>query len=184
MAIRRFGPAAIVAGLAMLMLAACQSGGQAPGPRPKPPGPILQPPSAGTAASAAAYIAAAASIDLFEIQSSQMVLSRSRHVANREFAEMMIRAHNGTSAQLSMAGRRLNLLPPATLQPRHHAMLVELSASGDFDATFRRQQIAVHQDALRLHSDYARRGASPTLRPVAANAVPIVSRHLRMLWAM
>ncbi len=185
MATRRFGPRAMVAGLAMLIVAGCQSGEQMPTPRPRPPGPVLQPPSAAaTAASAAAYMATAASIDLFEIQSSQLVLGRSRHVANREFAEMMIRAHNGTSAQLSFAGRRLNLLPPATMQRHHEAMLAELSSSGNFDATFRRQQIAVHQEALRLHSGYARSGASPTLRPVAANAVPIVSRHLRMLSAM
>ena len=185
MAIHRFGAAAIFAGAAVLMVAGCQSGEQAPRPGPRPPGPVLQPPGAAeTAASAAAYIATAASIDLFEIQSSQMVLSRSRHVANREFAEMMIRAHNGTSAQLSFAGRRLNLLPPATMQPRHQAMLAELSASGSFDATFRRQQIIVHQEALRLHSNYAQSGASPTLRPVAANAVPIVSRHLRILRSM
>jgi putative membrane protein len=185
MAIHRFGAAAIFAGVAVLMVAGCQTSEQVSRPRPRPPGPIVQPPGPAEAmASAAAYIATAASIDLFEIQSSQLVLSRSRHVANREFAEMMIRAHNGTSAQLSMAGRRLNLLPPAIMQPRHQAMLAELSASGNFDATYRRQQIAVHQEALRLHSNYAQRGASPTLRPVAANAVPIVSRHLRMLGYM
>lgn len=180
----RYGLGAIGICLA-LMVAGCQPSERAPSPRPRPPGAIVQPPSpAATAASAAAYIAAAASIDLFEIQSSQLVLSRSQHVANREFAEMMIRAHNGTSAQLSFAGRRLNLLPPAAMQPRHEAMLAELSASANFDATFRRQQIAVHEEALRLHGNYARAGASPTLRPVAANAVPIIERHLRMLRMM
>ena len=184
MAILRFGRAAVITGLAALTVTACQPSGEAPRPRPRPPGPIIPPPRLGPAVSDAAYMASAASIDLFEIQSSQMVLSRSRHVANREFAEMMIRAHNGTSAQLSMAGRRLNLLPPATMQPRHEAMLAELSSSGNFDTTFRRLQIAVHEEALRLHSNYAERGASPTLRPVAANAVPIVGRHLRMLRMM
>ena len=181
----RFGPAAILVGLAVLAVAGCQTSDQPPSPRTPFPGRvIIQPPRLGSSVSAAAYIATAASIDLFEIQSSQMVLGRSRHVANREFAEMMVRAHNGTSAQLSMAGRRLNLLPPATMLPRHQAMLAELSASGNFDTTFRRQKIAVHEEALRLHGDYAQRGASPTLLPVAANAVPIVSRHLRMLRMM
>ena len=181
----RIAPGAIAAGCALL-LAGCQPGREAPRPGPPLPGPTVRPPATGpaAAASARAYIATAASIDLFEIQSSQMVLSRSRHVANREFAEMMIRAHNGTSAQLSMAGRRLNLLPSATMQPRHEAMLAELSSSANFDATFRRMQIAVHEEALRLHSNYAERGASPTLRPVAANAVPIIRRHLRLLDSM
>ena len=57
----------------------------------------------------------------------------------------MIADHQGTSAQLSFGGRRLNLLPSATLLPAHQALFDELSASGDFDATYRRQQIAVHQ---------------------------------------
>jgi putative membrane protein len=129
-------------------------------------------------------MAAAASIDLFEIQSSQLALTRSSVARHRDFATMMIRAHNGTSAQLSLAGRRLNLLPPATLQPRHQAMIAELAASSDFDAVYHRQQIAVHEAALRLHGDFAARGASPTLRPVARNAVPIVRRHLEMMRAM
>jgi putative membrane protein len=111
-------------------------------------------------------------------------LTRSRNINHRDFAAMMIRAHNGTSAQLSMAGRRLNLLPPATMLPRHQSMLAELSASADFDGTYHRQQIAVHEEALRLHSSYARTGASPTLRPVAANAVPIVRRHLQLIRSM
>ena len=97
---------------------------------------------------------------------------------------MMIRAHTGTSAQLSFAGRRLNLLPATVMQPRHRAMIGQLSASGDFDAAYRRQQLAAHEDALRLHSGYAARGRSPTLRPVAANAVPIIRRHLALLRRM
>jgi putative membrane protein len=127
---------ALVAGLAVLAVAGCQTGDRAPSPRPGPrvPRPPVRPP--GTAvASAAAYLATAASIDLFEIQSSQMALTRSRVARHREFAAMMIRAHNGTSAQLSLAGRRLDLLPAASLLPRHEAMIAELSASGDFDST-------------------------------------------------
>jgi putative membrane protein len=96
----------------------------------------------------------------------------------------MIADHKGTSAQLSLAGRRLNLLPSASLLPRHQAMIDELSASGDFDAIYHRQQIAVHQAALKLHSDFAARGESATLRPVAKNAVPIVRRHLDMMRRM
>lgn len=133
---------------------------------------------------AADYMAMASSIDLYEIRSSELALTRARNPRHRDFARAMIAAHNGTSAQLSFAGRRLNLLPSATLLPRHQAMMDELSASGDFDATYHRQQIAVHQAALKLHSDFAARGESATLRPVAKNAVPIVRRHLDMMRRM
>ena len=93
----------------------------------------------------------------------------------------MIRAHGGTSAQLSFAGRRLNVLPSTRMLAYHQAMLDELSASSDFDAAYRRQQIAVHQAAVKLHGDFAARGASPTLRGVARNALPIERTHLKLL---
>ena len=133
---------------------------------------------------AADYMAMASSIDLFEIRSSELALTRALNPRHRDFARMMIAAHQGTSAQLSFAGRRLNLLPSASLLPRHQAMLDELTASSDFDSTYHRQQIAVHEAALKLHSDFAARGESATLRPVAKNAAPIVRRHLEIMRRM
>lgn len=130
------------------------------------------------------YMATASSIDLFEIRSSELALTRAANPRLREFAHTMIADHGGTSAQLSFAGRRLNLLPSATMLPAHQAMFDELSASGNFDATYRRQQLVVHQAAVKLHSDFAARGESPTLRTVARNAVPIERRHLDMLRRM
>jgi putative membrane protein len=123
-------------------------------------------------------MAAASSIDLFELRSAELALTRAQNPRHRDFARMMITAHTGTSAQLSMAGRRLNLLPSATLLPVHQAMIDELSTTASFDATYRRQQVAVHQAALKLHGDFAARGESATLRPVAANAARVVRRHL------
>jgi putative membrane protein len=118
---------------------------------------------------------------LFIIGSSELALRRSSSARVREFAQMMIDAHRGTSAQLSFAGRRLNLLPSATLQPVHQAMINELEASTDFDRLYRQDQRSVHQRALALHRAYATRGRSPTLRPVAAAAVPVLERDMRLL---
>jgi putative membrane protein len=126
-------------------------------------------------------MATASSIDLFVIRSSELALARTANPRLRDFARTMIADHRGTSAQLSFGGRRLNLLPSATMLAAHQAMFDELSASGNFDATYRRQQVAVHQAAVKLHSDFAARGESPTLRTVARNAVPIERRHLDML---
>ena len=166
----------VLCGLCVLALGGCASG-EAPRSRPAAaPLPIVVRPLF-----PADYMAAASSIDLFEIRSSELALTRTQNPAIRDFARAMIADHQGTSAQLSLAGRRLNLLPAAALLPAHQAMFEELSASSDFDAAYRRQQIAVHQAALKLHSDFAGRGESPTLRAVARNAVPIVRRHLDLL---
>ena len=166
-------------GLCVLALAGCASG---EAPRGKAVG--TAPPIVIRPLFPADYMAAASSIDLFEIRSAELALARAQNPFHRNFARTMITDHKGTSAQLSFAGRRLNLLPSATLLPAHQAMFDELSTSSDFDATFSRQQIAVHQAALKLHSDFAARGESPTLRTVARNAVSTERGHLDILRRM
>ena len=133
------------------------------------------------ALSAAAYMATASSIDLFQVKSAQLALERSQDPANRALAERMLSAHMGTSQQLNYAGRRLNLLPSATLDPHHQAMLDALAATSDFDNTYRAQENIVLQEGLKLHSSYAKSGGSPTLRPVAANAESVMRANLKAL---
>jgi putative membrane protein len=131
--------------------------------------------------SAAYYVAMASSIDLYQVKSAQLALERAHDPANRAFAERALSAHQGTSAQLSMAGRRLNLLPSAALDPEHQAMLDALNATSDFDNTYRAQQNIVLQEGVKLHSSYAKSGSSPTLRPVAANAESVMKANLQAL---
>ena len=133
------------------------------------------------ALASAAYVAMAASIDLYEIQSAQLALERSQDPANRAFAQRALAAHEGTSAQLSMAGRRLNLLPSPNLEPEHQAMLDALRTTPDFDNTYRAQQSILHREGVALHSSYATRGDSPTLRPVAKNAEAVMRRNQEVL---
>ena len=165
-----------------LLVIGCGGGERVPS---RPPAPATYSAAtavtAGPAISAAAYLSNAASIDLFEIRSANVALQRSADPRTREFANMMIAAHRGTASQLSMAGRRLNLLPGAHLNAKHEAMMAQLVAANDFDAAYRRLQLQVHEEALSLHRSFAARGASPTLRPVAANALAIIERHIRML---
>jgi putative membrane protein len=175
----RLARATLAAAVAALWLAGCSTRQSA---LPAPSRPQAVPiPSPGPAVSPATYIAQATSIDLFVIRASELALNRSSNPRLRQFASAMIVAHRGTAAQLSFAGRRLDLLPPAALLPQHQAMLDELSSSGDFDRTYVRLQRAVHGAALSLHADYATSGGSPTLRPVARNAAAIERSHLEML---
>lgn len=161
---------------AALALAGCAS--NAPQPmRPYPAAaPVREAP-----VSAATYVAQAASIDLFEIRSSELANLRSVTPAIRQYADRMIADHRGLASQLSFAGRRLDLLPSATLLPQHQAMFEELAGSNNFEAAYVRFQRQVHGQGLRLHGDYATYGESATLRPVAANAAAVERRHLEML---
>ncbi len=167
-----------------LLIVSCALAGCATrpaGPPSSQPGSTYAPRPLPRAVSPATYIAQAASIDLFVVRSSELAQLRSADPRVRNIAKALTAAHEGTAAQLSFAGRRLNLLPGATMLPQHQAMFEELSGSTNFDRTYKRLQLAVHGAALSLHSDYARRGDSPTLRPVAANAAAVERSHLDML---
>lgn len=168
---RRISQFAIVIGLT-LVASGCGRR-EVPPPRPAP----SRPPVIVTPATSADYVATAASIDLFVVQASELVIARSSNAANRDLATMLAEGHRGLAAQLSFAGRRLNLLPRATLLSAHQEMLAELERAGDVDATYRRLMAAVHDSAVRLHSAYAASGDSPTLRPVAANAAAVLRAH-------
>ena len=163
---------------AALAVAGCASGSSREPPRaPRSTAPIVRE----APVSAATYVAQAASIDLFAVRSAELAQSRASDGRVRAFASQMLAAHQGLAAQLSFAGRRLDLLPSAALLPQHQLMLDELRASSNFDGTYRRQQLAVHGASLRLHQDYAVRGGSATLRPVARNAADVERRHLDMV---
>ena len=120
-------------------------------------------------------------MELFVIRSSEIALQRSSSARVREFAQRMIDEHNGTSAQLSLEGRRLNLLPSPTLASEEQTMLDGLGASSQFDADYVRDQRAVHQRLVSIDSSYAASGSSPTLKPMASAALPIEQRHLRLI---
>jgi predicted outer membrane protein len=157
----------------LALLAGCAS---------KPTPVTTRPPAHPTAPlSPEAYVLRAGSLDLLAIRSSQLALARARDPRLRTFAQRSIRSHRGTSGQLSLAARRLNLLPAAALLPRHEAMLAELAATGDFDSAYRRLQLESHDEAERLHQDYSLHGTSPTLRPVAAAALALVRADLGLL---
>jgi len=131
--------------------------------------------------SAADYVERAGSIDLFVIEASELARSRSSMRKIADVAERLIALHKRTSSELSLAGRRLNLLPSATLDAKRQAMLDRLRGAPDIEREYAAQMKAVHSDAYALHSAYAARGSSPTLRAVAAAIAPEMQQALRLL---
>lgn len=175
----RFAP---VAGLsiAMLMLAGCGTTPKVPRASPSLPSSASRPvPSPGL--NEANYVSSAGSADLFIIKASELAQQRGQALRVREAAGRLISSHKGTSQQLSFAGRRLDLLPSATMTPVDQAAFDRLNAAVDFDSAYRSEIRAAVQRSLKIHRDYARLGSSPTLLPVAKMAAEAAERDLRLL---
>lgn len=151
------------------------AGASARGQTPPPP------PPAAAKSQAAAYVMAAAKSDLYEITSSQIAAKRSPTPAVRQFADMLIRHHQQTTAATKAAAAKSGLSPkPPALDPRAMASIKELRSAPaeDFDRLYLGQQVPAHQAALELHRSYGEQGDKPALRASAKVAVPIVQRHL------
>jgi putative membrane protein len=128
-----------------------------------------------------AYVAMAGASDLYEIQSSQLALTKAQRPEVRQFAQMLVTHHTQTTQQVTAAAAAAGLTPPPPqLMPMHAQMIAALEAASaaSFDSTYLSQQILAHEQALALHGNYARNGNAPALKAAAAAAVPIVQSHL------
>lgn len=162
-----------------LAIAGCSTNLQT---EPAPRRPIAQPRVVHSiAVSPSDYIAAAASASLFAIRASELIATSEGNSALGQFASRVKTQHDGIGSQLSFAGRRLDLLPSATLLPRHRAMLDDISSSGDARAAYLRYLRTVLPQTLALHRSYEQYGTSPTLRPVASVAAPMIAQEVDAL---
>jgi putative membrane protein len=125
------------------------------------------------AESNADYVKGSASLSLLVVRASQLAAARSPDAAMRRLAERLARDHAGIANQLSFAGRRLNLLPPASLSLLDQALLDGLIRASDFDTAYARTMQSAVDRCRSDQARYAALGSSPTFRPVARFAASV-----------
>jgi putative membrane protein len=154
-----------------LALAACET---TPPPPPDLNNPLLAP----------GFLAQASSANQFEIQSSQLALQASQNAAVRNFANVIIAEHTQLGQRVAAIAASEKLPPPPLgLLPADQAVLDQLHAAGTgygFDQAYQQAQITAHQNAIGLMQNYAASGDVTVLRSAAAEAVPMMQRHLQM----
>lgn len=133
------------------------------------------------------FVKQAGASDLYEQQSSKLVLATTKDPKVREFATMMVSDHMKSTAMVKSAAMESDVKPmPPKLMPEQATMIADLKkAKGPArDAAYVEQQKMAHQKALALHSGYAETGTAPALKAAAAQIVPVVQHHVDMLAAM
>ena len=133
------------------------------------------------------YVQAAGAGDLYEKQSSQLVLKSTTNPDVRKFANMMVMDHTKSTAKVKAAAMKSGLHPmPPMLMPKQASMISDLKAAKGpaRDQLYITQQKMAHQDALATQQDYASTGDQPALKMVASEIVPVVQQHIDMLNAM
>ena len=139
------------------------------------------------AVSPTTFVTKAGAGDLYEKTSSQLVLATSKNAKLRQFAQMMVRDHTKSTADVKAAAAKAGVTVPA---PKLDAMgardVAALRAAKGTarDSLYVTQQKAAHAKALTLQQGYAAKGTVPGLKTVAAGIVPVVQTHITELQTM
>jgi putative membrane protein len=139
------------------------------------------------AETAAEYVAKAGAGDMYEIQSSKLVLASTKNAGLRKFASQMVANHSKSTADVKAAARKSGMKPkPPMLDSQQETMLKQLrDATGAArDSAYVNQQKTAHTQALALHQSYAASGDKPALKTAAGKIVPVVQHHIDMLNGM
>jgi putative membrane protein len=130
------------------------------------------------------FLAKAGASDMYEKQSSQLVLGTSKNAEVRRFATMMVSDHTTSTNKVKAAAKEAGVTPPPpALEPKQRKMIADLTAAKGTarDGLYLQQQRMAHQEALALHSDYAATGDKAPLRRAAGEIKPVVQHHIDML---
>lgn len=179
----------LTAGAASLALAACNNAEENPG-QTEPVNAAQDAMGAAVGAGAAmlgaqtveGYVSNAAEGDMYEIQAADIALERTQNAQVRELAQMIKTDHTAASQRLRAAAQGAGQTLPSELDERRQGMLDNLRAASaaDFDEVYVDQQVAAHNEALRLHRGFADNTDHPELAAHARSVVESIERHLRM----
>jgi putative membrane protein len=136
------------------------------------------------APSAQDFVTKVAISDMFEIQSSQLALSKQADTDTKPFAEKMVQDHQKTSTELKslVEGGKVKATLPSALDAEHQKMLDDLKAKSgkDFDQSYDQVQLKAHRDAVVLFEAYAKGGDNADLKAWAGQTLPHLKEHLGM----
>src|SRR4051794_18333698 len=149
------------------------------------PAPATNPPAAATMKSsnvtAAEFVTQAANSDMFEIQSSQLALTKTQDEPIRSFAQHMVQDHTAARDKLKDAAQGQTV--PSALDQEHTQMLRQLqqAAGNEFNRFYVQMQSDGHQKAVTLFESYAQNGDNDQLKQFAQQTVPTLREHLQQI---
>lgn len=145
-------------------------------------------PRAGTMAmqpmTARTFAQMATSSGMFEVQSSQLAMSRAQSNDVRWFAQRMVQDHQQANQELMSLAAANNIQIQQRMAERHQRMMDELNTAPpgpDFDQRYMRIQALAHEEAVSLFSSYAQNGENADLRAFASRTLPILQQHQQMV---
>jgi putative membrane protein len=125
----------------------------------------------------------AAMSNMFEIQSSQLVLKQTQNKDVLDFANKMIADHTKAGQDMQAAAEKQQVTVPTQLDQTHQQQLQQLQGLKDqqFDQAYIQMQLAGHQQAVKLFQQYSQSGPDGDLKTFATQTLPTLQSHLDMI---
>ncbi len=132
--------------------------------------------------STADFVKKAGIANKFEIDSSKLALQQSQDDNVKAFAQQMIDDHTkaGDAFNQALQSTKPPMAAPTDLDSSHQKDIDKLSKlqASDFDKKYIKLQVSAHKDAVKLFSDYAKKGDDASLKNFASTTLPTLQQHL------
>lgn len=131
------------------------------------------------------FVTKAAQSDMFEVQSSQLVVkSGVKDEATKSFAQHMIKDHTKTTKELKglLQPASAEAGEPKSMSKSQQQMLKKLKGlKGDaLAAEYRKEQVTAHEKAVDMFRAYSNTGDNEALKKWAGETLPALEEHLKM----
>lgn len=122
---------------------------------------------------------------LYEIESANIALRRSKREDVRQFAQTMLKDHRKMKSELGsfLGATESPTEPPDSVDRVHQILLDDLKGASDtdFDKRYISQQQLAHSEAITLFKTYRDHGENPGLQNLCRLALPILEQHAEMV---
>ena len=124
------------------------------------------------------FVTKAGQAGMFEIQTSELAVKRSKNPEIVAFAKRMIHDHKAAATKLKAVAAKDHIKVPVTLNDDMKGKYDDLNKKGDdFDAKYVHLQVDAHNDAVNLFTDQSNNGEEPKLKDFAGKTLPTLQMH-------
>jgi putative membrane protein len=129
------------------------------------------------------FVTNAAIGGLYEVEAGRIAAQRSQNPRIKALGEAMVTDHTKAGEALKPIAAELSIRVPTVLDERHRGLIDNLrgATDQDFDRVYLQQQEAAHNETALLLSTYGELGNNTALKAWAAQTLPVVEGHKRMI---
>lgn len=129
------------------------------------------------------FVSNAAIGGMYEVEAGRIAAQRSTNPRIKALGEGMVTDHTKAGNALKPIAAAANITVPTALDQRHQGLIDNLRGASDqdFDRVYLQQQEAAHNETAMLLENYGRMGDSDALKAWAAETLPVVRGHQRMV---